>query len=161
MAINVERRVHRDGRVTFFDNGIRVHGSVDYQSLLGKYSHGCHRLYNNLALRMFSFVLKHRQHKVMGPAVINFRRTFYRDEKVFDLRLPVRGFYYELDPPLPIEVLEGNVLGKLEDPIEEYVPIPGVEYPVGGAPSASGGVESKSGGGAASDDGDDLAGDDV
>ena len=52
-------RADAQGRVghTYFDNGIRTHGSFDYTSLRGRFSHGCHRLYNNQAVRMFSFVL--------------------------------------------------------------------------------------------------------
>ncbi len=140
MAIHVEKRVHRDGHVTYFDNGIRSHGSSDYRSLLGRFSHGCHRLYNNLAVRLFSFVLAHRQMQTMGPVTLDFRRTFYREEKTFDLRLPVRGYYYLLDPPVPVEVLEGNIKGKLQAPVGGYVKKPGEEYPndrpppVGGTP---------------------------
>jgi len=129
MAIHVERRQHADGRVTYYDNGIRTHGSVDYRSLLGRFSHGCHRLYNNLAVRLFSFAIKHRAHRTIGPVSLNFRRRFLKNDRVFDMRLPVRGFYYELTPPLPVEVLEGRIRGKLEEPFEGYVMKPWVEYP--------------------------------
>ncbi len=152
MAIHVEPRGHADGRTTYFDNGIRVHGSFDYRSLLGRFSHGCHRLYNNLAVRVFSFTLAHRTARVIGPAVLSFRRRFLKDDGVFDMRLPVRGFYFELTPPLPIETLEGNIMGELKKPVEGYVKKPGVEYPTEHPPPAPGGAESKAGGPAGSGD---------
>jgi hypothetical protein len=39
------------------DEGIRTHGSVSYRSIVRGTSHGCHRLYNHLAVRLASFVL--------------------------------------------------------------------------------------------------------
>ena len=59
-AIHEEMRRGPDGP-RFFDNGIRTHGSFDYLSLRGRFSHGCHRLYNQQAMRLFSFVLAHRR----------------------------------------------------------------------------------------------------
>lgn len=153
MAIHVEQRKHPDGRVTFFDNGIRTHGSSDYRSLRGRFSHGCHRLYNNLAVRLFDFVLAHRRHRVLGPIRLDFQRRFLRDDKVFEMRLPVRGFYYELDPPLPTETLEGNVRGDLKKPIDGYVMKPGVIYPSARPPAVNGGGD-KAGGGAAAAEND-------
>ena len=46
-AIHEEMRKGPDG-ARFSDNGIRTHGSFDYPSLRGRFSHGCHRLYNQL-----------------------------------------------------------------------------------------------------------------
>src|SRR4029077_5450243 len=42
-----------------FDNQIRTHGSVDYTSIARRFSHGCHRLVNNRAGRLYEFVLRH------------------------------------------------------------------------------------------------------
>jgi hypothetical protein len=117
--------------------------------LRGRFSHGCHRLYNNLAVRMFSFVLKHRHAKVLGPMALGFRRTFYWDGEVFEMRLPTRGFYYELDPPMPVETLKGNIAGQAQQPITDYVRKPGATYANGSLPSAPTGPESKAGGGRA------------
>jgi len=47
-----------------------------------------------------------------------------------------RGFLFEMTPPIPVEVLEGNVLGDVKKPIEDYVPVPGHVYP-SGAPDDS------------------------
>jgi hypothetical protein len=131
--------------VTYFDNGIRTHGSFDYTSLRGRFSHGCHRLYNQLAMRLFSFVLGHRRVHAIGSIPLGFRRVFYSQGEVFEMRLPSRGFYYELDPPLPIEVLEGRVKGQLTRPIAGYVPKPGVKY-VSPPPTVSNSPEDRAGG---------------
>ena len=97
-AIHEEMRRGPEGP-TFFDNGIRTHGSFDYMSLRGRFSHGCHRLYNQQAMRLFSFVLGHRKMRVVGSIPLGFRRLFYAQGELFEMRLPSRGFYYEIDPP--------------------------------------------------------------
>ncbi len=144
-AIHEEMRRGPDGP-KFFDNGIRTHGSFDYLSLRGRFSHGCHRLYNQQAMRLFSFVLGHRKMRVVGAIPLGFRRTFYSQGEVFEMRLPSRGFYYELDPPLPVEVLEGTVKGTLQKPIAGYVPKPGVKYASSRIPTASTSPDSRAGG---------------
>jgi hypothetical protein len=136
----------RGGQMAYFDNGIRTHGSFDYLSLRGRFSHGCHRLYNNLAVRLFSFVLGHRRAKVLGPMALGFRRVFYWEGEVYDMRLPTRGFYFQLDPPLPVETLKGKIKGKLKQPITDYLRKPGVDYGDSKPPPAPGGPESKAGG---------------
>jgi hypothetical protein len=132
---------------TYFDNGIRTHGSFDYMSLRGRFSHGCHRLYNNLALRMFTFVLQHRRAHTLGSIALGMRRDFWSKGDVFEMRLPSRGFYYELDPPLPVEVLEGRIMGQREKPLTGYLRKPGVVYAATSKPPAeSDSPESRAGG---------------
>ena len=91
-AIHEEMRKGPDG-ARFFDNGIRTHGSFDYMSLRGRFSHGCHRLDNQLAMRLFSFVLGHR--RVAGRWArcrsTSGARSVRRGE-VFEMRLPSRGY---------------------------------------------------------------------
>jgi hypothetical protein len=136
-----------EGGVGYYDNGIRTHGSFDYMSLRGRFSHGCHRLYNNLALRVFTFVLQHHKAKTLGPMALGFRRAFWWKGEIFEMRLPTRGFYYELEPPLPIEVLEGNIKGEREKPVSGYVRKPGVVYAATSKPpAASDSPESRAGG---------------
>ena len=148
LVAGIHEQLRRRGdQLAYFDNGIRTHGSFDYLSLRGRFSHGCHRLYNNLAVRMFSFVLGHRRAKVLGPMALGFRRTFYWEGEVYDMRLPTRGFYFQLEPALPIETLKGTIKGRLKQPITDYVPKPGVKYGDAKPPAASGGPESKAGGG--------------
>lgn len=147
-GIHVDMR-KREAGATYFDNGIRTHGTFDYLSLRGRFSHGCHRLQNNLAVRLYSFVLARRSHRVLGQMALNARRTFYQDGEIFDMRLPTRGFYFELDPPLPVETLEGEIQGVAKKAPPGYVRKPGVEYSSAAVPAAAGGAESKAGGGGA------------
>ena len=144
-AIHVQMHKGESG-VTYFDNGIRTHGSFDYMSLRGRFSHGCHRLYNNLAVRLFTFAIQHRRVKTLGSIALGFRRTFWWKGEVFEMRLPSRGFYYELDPPIPVETLEGRVRGVRQKPVSGYVRKPGVEYAADHPPPASSSPESKAGG---------------
>lgn len=132
-----------------WDNGVRVHGSSEILSIRNPdaYSHGCHRLMNHLAVRMFSFVLRHRPMTVEGDKPLDFVRQFLFKEDVFELRLPSRGYWYRLEPPLPVTVLEGNIMGKVKKPITSYVPKPGVQYPPGPPPSPKDTPESRAGGG--------------
>jgi len=120
-----------------WDNGVRVHGSSEILSIRNPdaYSHGCHRLMNHLAVRMFSFVLRHRPVIVEGDKPLDFARQFLFKDDVFEMRLPSRGFWYRLEPPVPVMVLEGNIIGKVKKPITTYVPKPGVQYPPGPPPS--------------------------
>jgi hypothetical protein len=130
----------------YYDNGIRTHGSFDYMSLRGRFSHGCHRLYNNLALRLFTFVLQHRRARPLGPIALGFKRDFWWKGDVFEMRLPSRGFYYELDPPMPVEVLEGRIMGERQKPLSGYLRKPGVVYATAKPPAASDSPESRAGG---------------
>ena len=69
LAVAYHRRYREgpDGEITLTgDQGIRTHGSVDYMSIMRRHSHGCHRLHNHVAVRLMSFVLKHRPHKRLG-----------------------------------------------------------------------------------------------
>jgi hypothetical protein len=144
-AIHEQVRRGPDGPV-YSDNGIRTHGSFDYLSLRGRFSHGCHRLYNNLAVRLFSFVIGHRKARTIGPIELNFRRTFWSAGDLYDLRLPSRGFYFELDPPIPVETLEGRILGERQTPVMGYVRKPGVKYRTEKPPPLTDSPESKAGG---------------
>jgi hypothetical protein len=132
-----------------WDNGVRVHGSSEILSIRNPdaYSHGCHRLMNHLAERLFSFVLRHRPMIVEGDKPLDFARQFLFNDDVFELRLPSRGYWYRLEPPLPVMVLEGTVAGKVKKPIQNYVPKPGVQYPPGPPPSPKDTPESRAGGG--------------
>jgi hypothetical protein len=102
-------------------------------------------------VRLFSFVLKHRHANVLGSMALGFRRTFYWDGEVYEMRLPTRGFYYELDPALPVETLKGDIAGQLQQPVTGYVRKPGVTYASSKLPSAPTGPESKAGGGGRAD----------
>jgi hypothetical protein len=131
-----------------FDNGVRAHGSSDYLSIYspGGFSHGCHRLPNHIAIRLYSFILGHRTKQVAGDQPLNFSRQFLQGERVYDIRLPSRGFAYYLDPPLPVNVLEGDIKGAQKKPIIGYIPKPNTVYP-GPPPPAPDSPEARAGGG--------------
>ncbi len=121
-----------------FDNGVRAHGSSDYLSIYSAngYSHGCHRLPNHLAIRLYSFILRHRHMKVAGDQPMGFTRQFLWKNTVYEMRIPSRGYLYEMDPPVPVNVLEGNIMGDQKKPILDYVPEPWNKYPPGPPPAA-------------------------
>ena len=133
-----------------WDNGIRAHGSSEYLSMYSSdgFSHGCHRLPNHLAIRLYSFILRHRPMRIVGDQPVNIARQFLMGEDVFELRVPSRGYQYLLEPPLPVDVLEGEIKGNLKKPVMVYVPKPGVRYP--GPPPA---VRDPAGGRAGGDEG--------
>jgi hypothetical protein len=133
----------RNGR-SDWDNGIRAHGSSNYLSIYSSegYSHGCHRLPNHLAIRLYSFILRHRPMRALGDQGMGFARQFLAKDQVYEIRLPSRGYAYQLEPPLPVEVLEGNIRGKLKKPVTTYVPKPGITYP-GPPPPVRGSDEDK------------------
>ena len=70
--------IHIDPKRGGFDNQIRTHGSVDYTSIARRFSHGCHRLVNNRAVRLFDFVLRHRAFRRIGDVPLRVRRKFSR-----------------------------------------------------------------------------------
>jgi hypothetical protein len=113
------------------DKGIRAHGSSDYMSIFSsrRFSHGCHRLVNHQAVRLYGFILNHRHFVVTGDQVMNYDRQFLYKEQVFQMRVPSRGFQYTLDPPIPVSVLKGTIKGREKKPLDGYFKIPGKPYP--------------------------------
>jgi hypothetical protein len=100
--------VQRGSKTTYVDHGIRTHGSVDYRSIKRGSSHGCHRLYNQLALRLSGFLLQHRAFETRGKMHTDFKRVLEVNEQTIEMDVPSRGYLYELDPPVPVKVLEGS-----------------------------------------------------
>lgn len=111
-----------------FDNQIRTHGTVNYMSVYSGFSHGCHRLFNYRAVRLFSFVLRHRNFVRVGQSTLAFNHRFEHHGEEFQINLHTRGYYYELTPPVKVDVLEGRIRGKLKEPLEDYVKKPGRVY---------------------------------
>jgi hypothetical protein len=104
------------------DEGIRTHGSVDYMSIMRRHSHGCHRLHNHIAVRLMSFVLKHRPHQRRGQQRLSFRRELEHDGETYLMAIDEGGFVFELDEPLRITVHEGRIRGRRRTPITEPMP---------------------------------------
>lgn len=112
-----------------FDNQIRTHGSVDYTSIARRFSHGCHRMVNNRAVRLLDFVLRHRPFTRVGQTELGpMLKRFEVEEKEFSYKLTTRGYYYELVPPVPVMVHEGRIVGQVKKPITAFVRKPGVDY---------------------------------
>ena len=66
------------------------------------FSHGCHRLPNHLAIRLYSFILRHRKMRVIGDMPLGNERQFLKGDEVYEIRIPSQGYGYVLDPPLPV-----------------------------------------------------------
>ena len=106
-----------------FDEGVRTHGSVSYASILRGQSHGCHRLFNHLALRLAGFLLTHRIYFRHGDLPVSYERTIVHGGKSLSLHARTRGYRYEFTPPVPIDVLEGRVRGTRKVPIKGLRPL--------------------------------------
>ncbi|MEO6775804.1 MAG: peptidoglycan-binding protein [Kofleriaceae bacterium] len=117
-----EREIRmKNGTLQYADNGIGTHGSAVVTSLLNGTSHGCHRLYNHLALRLGGFLLDHRNHVVKGQEPEHFRRTIHVGG-TFHARIDTRGFVYELTPPVRIDVLPGTIRSERKVPPANAAP---------------------------------------
>lgn len=104
------RALEGDARdVEYLDTAIRTHGSGNYRSILRGTSHGCHRLFNHLALRLASFLLAHSSFERRGPMIERYQRILRWKGHAFYLRAESRGYRYELTPPIPVDVLPGRV----------------------------------------------------
>lgn len=103
--------LEREDGTRYVDEGIRTHGSVSYRSILTGASHGCHRLFNHLALRLGGFLLAHRRHERRGTMEVDYGRTLVVDDQEVSIRVRDRGHLFELTPPVRAEVLEGTYHG--------------------------------------------------
>jgi len=119
---------HSKSGNSYFDNQIRTHGSDDYTSIARRFSHGCHRLVNSRAVRLFDFILRQQPFERIGNQPMTLRKRFSYENKPYEYVLDTRGYYYELKQPIPVLVTEGRIMGKIKRPIEAFVPKPGVDY---------------------------------
>ncbi|HEY8923526.1 MAG TPA: peptidoglycan-binding protein [Polyangia bacterium] len=90
------------------DLAIRTHGSGNYRSILRGSSHGCHRLFNHLAIRLASYLLAHHGFERQGQVAGTYARTLRWREHVVRVRREGRGYRYELQPPITVDVLPGR-----------------------------------------------------
>ena len=100
----------------WIDNGIGTHGSAVVTSIVAGTSHGCHRLYNQLAVRLGAFLLAHREHAVKGQQKEFYRRVVRTGSQAFTAKVDTRGFLYEMTPPVPVDVLPGNIRSERKVP---------------------------------------------
>ncbi len=112
----------KDGGERLDDNGIGTHGSASVTSIVNGSSHGCHRLYNQLAVRLGDFLLHHRTHVVKGEQPEQYRRLVRHNGDVFKANIDTRGFAYELTPPVPVNVTKGNILSQRKVPPRASAP---------------------------------------
>jgi len=111
----------RNGTIRYDDNGIGTHGSASVTSIVNGTSHGCHRMYNQLAVRLADFVLRHRDHIVKGQQREMYRRIVkYRGTYV--AKVDTRGFLYELTPPIGVTVLKGTIKSDRKVPPRNSAP---------------------------------------
>ncbi|MEY4512258.1 MAG: hypothetical protein RLZZ450_4380 [Pseudomonadota bacterium] len=104
------------------DDGIRSHGSVDYMSIMRRDSHGCHRLHNHIAVRLFSFVLEHRPHIRTGHQPTSFIMDFEYEEEQYRIDIKEGGYTFRLNKPIFVTVEEGRIKGKVEEAILTAIP---------------------------------------
>jgi hypothetical protein len=84
---------------------------------------------NNRAVRLFDFVLRHRPFVRNGNYDLGpMKKRFTVEETEYEYTLATRGYYYELKPPVPVEVFEGRVMGQVKKPVTTFVRKPGVDY---------------------------------
>ena len=104
------------GEDRWYDAGIRTHGSANYGSILKGSSHGCHRLYNVHVLRLATYILKTQRYAARGEIDEALRRVVRARGRRWDLEREQRGFLFELEPPIPVEVLPGTPVGARKTP---------------------------------------------
>jgi hypothetical protein len=105
----------------WYDNGIRTHGSVSYQSILRGESHGCHRLFNQAALQLASFLLQHRRSVCHGVLARPFTHEFTWRGVTWRFPIASRGYRFELTPPVEVEVLPGTLHGRVRKVPHRFV----------------------------------------
>ncbi len=111
----------KDGTERFDDNGIGTHGSASVTSIVNGTSHGCHRLYNQLAVRLSDFLLHHRDHLVKGETP-EFYQRIVRHKGTFVAKIKTRGYLYEMTPPVPVSVKLGNIKSARKVPPRDSAP---------------------------------------
>ena len=117
---------HRMRGRRFEDQGIRSHGTGNLPSVIDatRDSHGCHRLFNHLVLRMSRYLLENRSPQRVGPIETNYRRTIHTEHGPQTLDIESRGYRIVLDPPVPVEVLEGTIRSEAQEPPTGLHPLP-------------------------------------
>lgn len=122
-AYHLKYRELPDGGIIYgADEGIRTHGTVDYMSVMRRHSHGCHRLFNHLAVRLMSFVLAHRPHKRLGEQQVAYTMPIEKDGYTYNVELKQGGYVFQLNQPVKVNVLEGHIRGQRQTPIDYPIP---------------------------------------
>jgi hypothetical protein len=93
------------GGPPWVDVNVRTHGSGSYRSILRRSSHGCHRLFNHLAIRLGSFLVGHGGAVRLGQSTDGYEHAVRWRGSVYRLRAASRGYRFELSPPIDVHVL--------------------------------------------------------
>jgi len=105
VALLHHRAATPEGGPPWIDVNVRTHGSGNYRSILRGSSHGCHRLFNHLAIRLGSFLLAHENVVRRGQSNERYARVVHDRGRRYLLRAASRGYRFELVPPIPVDVL--------------------------------------------------------
>ena len=105
VALLHHRAATPEGGPPWIDVNVRTHGSGNYRSILRGSSHGCHRLFNHLAIRLGSFLLAHENVVRRGQSTERYTRVVHGNGRRYLLRAASRGYRFELVPPIPVDVL--------------------------------------------------------
>jgi hypothetical protein len=114
--------VNERGEKQLMDLLIRTHGTPAYRSVKRGESAGCHRLHNYLALRLGGFLVKHRENVRDGLVHEDYvRKLEYQGQQVA-LESEAKGYRFNLTPPVPVTVLDGDVRGDAKS-VKRLVPL--------------------------------------
>jgi len=119
--LQIEGRDER-GEPQLMDHRIRTHGAPAYRSVKRGESSGCHRLHNHLVLRLSGFVVRHRPHVRHGIVPEDYVRHLEYKGQTVDLADDNKGYRFELTPPVPVTVLDGDVRGNARS-VKGMVPL--------------------------------------
>jgi hypothetical protein len=104
------------------DHLIRTHGTPAYRSVKRGESSGCHRLHNHLLLRLAGFLVRHHASIRQGLVPEDYvRHLEYKGQQV-DLKDDNKGYRFQLTPPIPVTVLDGDVRGNAKA-VKGLVPV--------------------------------------
>lgn len=113
------------GEPQLMDLRIRTHGTPGYRSVKRGESNGCHRLHNFEVLRLTTFLIKHHENVRDGLVPEDYvRKLTYKGQEVA-LESDSKGYRFKLTPPIPVNVLEGDVKGDAKA-IKRLVPLAAV-----------------------------------
>ncbi|HET6282403.1 MAG TPA: hypothetical protein VFH73_15665 [Polyangia bacterium] len=114
--------VNERGEQQLMDHRIRTHGTPAYRSVKRGESSGCHRLHNQLALRLAGFLVRHRAHVRQGLVPEDYVRNLKHEGQEIALTSENKGYRFELTPPVPVTVLDGDVRGDAKA-VKRVVPL--------------------------------------
>jgi hypothetical protein len=113
------------GEPQLMDLRIRTHGTPGYRSVKRGESNGCHRLHNFEVLRLTAFLIKHHEHVRDGLVPEDYvRKLNYKGHEVA-LESEFKGYRFKMTPPIPVNVLEGDVKGDAKA-VKRMVPLAAV-----------------------------------